>query len=163
MPVVLMHARGDPKTMQDDPSYGDVVMEVYDFLESRIEAAVNAGIPLDRLIADPGIGFGKTLAHNRSLLQSIAVFHGLGVPLLTGTSRKRSLMTVTGAKDHRQRAMATAAAALDAAAQGVQILRVHDVEETNQALALWNWLRLGNTPARELEVQPAENGTQASA
>ena len=163
MPVVLMHAKGDPKTMQDDPSYGDVVMEVYDFLESRIEAAVDAGIPLDRLIADPGIGFGKTLAHNRSLLQSIAVFHGLGVPLLTGTSRKRSLMTVTGAKDHRQRAMASAAAALDAAAQGVQILRVHGVEETHQALALWNWLRLGHAPAREPEVQPAENGAQASA
>ena len=140
-PAVLMHAKGDPKTMQDSPSYQDVVIEVYDFLENRIEAAASAGLPRNTLIADPGIGFGKTAAHNASLLQNIALFHGLGAPLLTGTSRKRSLQRITGAKGPQEQVAASVAAALDAASQGVQIVRVHDVEETRQALAVWRWLR----------------------
>ncbi len=140
-PAVLMHSKGDPKTMQDSPSYRDVVIEVYDFLENRIEAAASAGLPRSYLIADPGIGFGKTAAHNASLLQSITLFHGLGVPLLTGTSRKRSLQRISGAKAPREQAVASVAAALDAMWQGVQIVRVHDVEETRQALAVLRWLR----------------------
>jgi dihydropteroate synthase len=139
-PVVLMHAKGDPKTMQDNPSYGDVVAEVYDFLERRIEAAAEAGIARENLIADPGIGFGKTSAHNASLLQHIGIFHGLGVPLLLGASRKRSLQQAAGAKEPKGLA-ASVAAALDAASQGVQIVRAHDVEQTRQALAVWSWLR----------------------
>jgi dihydropteroate synthase len=141
-PVVLMHARGDPKTMQDNTSYRDVVVEVYDFLASRIEAAVATGLPRESLIADPGVGFGKTSAHNASLLQHISILHGLGVPLLVGASRKRSLKAVAGANapDH---AAASVAVALDAASQGVQIVRVHDLEATRQALAVWAWLRGG--------------------
>ncbi len=135
--------------MQDNPSYADVVLEVYDFLESRIEAAVAAGLPRSCLIADPGIGFGKTLAHNASLLRSISLFHGLGAPILTGTSRKRSLQKVTGAGDPKAQAAASVAAALDAAAQGVQIVRVHDLEETRQALAIWSWLRGGDGVAAQ--------------
>ena len=141
IPAVLMHASGDPKTMQDNPTYQDVVIEVYDYLEKRIEAAAAAGLPRESLIADPGIGFGKTAGHNASLLQNISLFHGLGVPLLTGTSRKRSLQKLTGAKTPKEQAAGNIAAALDAVSQGVQIVRVHDVEETYQALAVWNWLR----------------------
>ena len=140
-PAVLMHAKGDPKTMQDSPSYRDVVIEVYNFLETRIEAAVAAGLPRSSLIADPGIGFGKTAAHNASLLRSITLFHGLGAPLLTGTSRKRSLQRIADAKAPQEQAAASVAAVLDAVSQGVQIVRVHDVEETRQALAVWRWLR----------------------
>jgi dihydropteroate synthase len=139
-PVVLMHAQGDPKTMQDNPSYADVVVEVYDFLASRIEAAVAAGLPRDSLIVDPGFGFGKTSAHNASLLRHIGMLHGLGVPLLVGASRKRSLQAAAGGKPGPS---ASIAAALEAASQGVQILRVHDFEETRQALAVWFWLRDG--------------------
>ncbi len=140
-PVVLMHAKGDPKTMQDDPSYGDVVIEVYDFLERRIEAAVAAGLPRENLIVDPGIGFGKTSAHNRALLQHIGVFHGLGTPVLVGTSRKHSLRKASGAIGPKEHVVASVAAALDAASQGVQLLRVHDVVEMRQALAVWSWIR----------------------
>jgi dihydropteroate synthase len=141
LPAVLMHARGGPETMQDNPVYRDVVIEVYDFLESRIEAAAAAGIARDRLIADPGIGFGKTLAHNLSLLQSIAIFHGLGVPLLTGASRKGFIRKLSGADGPKEAGAGNIAVALDAACHGVQILRVHDVRETRQALSLWNSLR----------------------
>jgi dihydropteroate synthase len=146
-PVILMHAQGDPKTMQDNPTYRDVAVEVYDFLESRIEAAVAAGLPRDSLIADPGIGFGKTTGHNRSLLQSISLFHGLGVPLLTGISRKRSLQKVAAGGDLKEQHAPSVAAALDAVSQGVQIVRVHDLEPTRQALAVWKWLRGGQAVA----------------
>ncbi len=88
LPTVLMHAQGAPETMQDNPVYKDAVIEVYDFLESRIAAATEAGLPHECIVADPGIGFGKTLAHNLAILHSIAIFHGLGVPLLAGMSRK---------------------------------------------------------------------------
>lgn len=140
-PVVLMHAKGSPQSMQEDPRYQDVVIEVYDYLEQRIEAAASAGLRRETLIADPGIGFGKTSAHNAALLQNIALFHGLGAPLLVGTSRKRSLQRAAGVQDSKGQASPSVAAVLDAASQGVQILRVHDVEETRQALAVWTWLR----------------------
>jgi dihydropteroate synthase len=138
-----MHAKGDPKTMQDNPAYGDVAVEVYDYLESRIKAAVAAGLPRESLIADPGIGFGKTSAHNAFLLQHISLFHGLGVPLLVGASRKRSLQRIAGATAPKDGEAASIAAALDAASQGVQIVRVHDLEPVRQALAVWSWLRGG--------------------
>ncbi len=141
LPTVLLHAQGNPQTMQDNPVYGDVVIEVYDFLESRMEAAAAAGIPRDRIIADPGIGFGKTLANNLSLLQSVAIFHGLGVPLLAGTSRKGFVQKLTGAEGPKEAAAGSIAAALDAVSQGVQIVRVHDVHATCQALSLWKSLR----------------------
>ncbi|MBJ7534829.1 dihydropteroate synthase [Rhodomicrobium vannielii ATCC 17100] len=143
-PVVLMHAQGDPKTMQDAPSYADVVTEVFDWLEARIEAAVAAGIDRAKIVADPGIGFGKTLAHNAALLRSIALFHGLGVPLLVGTSRKRSLQRVAAAELPGDIDAASVAAALDAASRGVQIVRMHNVEATAQALAVWRWLNGSN-------------------
>jgi dihydropteroate synthase len=136
-PVILMHAQGDPRTMQDNPHYDDIVLNVYDYLETRIEAAVKAGIPRTLLVADPGIGFGKTLEHNLALMANLTLFHGLGVPILLGVSRKRMIGAITGESDPRQRLAGSIGAALAAAAQGVQILRVHDVMATRQALDMW--------------------------
>jgi dihydropteroate synthase len=134
--VVLMHAKGEPKTMQDNPAYDDVALEVFDYLEGRIAAALAAGIDRARIAADPGLGFGKTLAHNLALLGHTALFHGLGVPLLIGASRKRFVGLGQG-KDPRAREPGSFAAAIVAAAQGAQIFRVHDVAGTAQALAVW--------------------------
>ncbi len=137
LPVILMHALGDPKTMQDSPVYEDVVLEVYDFLDARIAICEAAGIARERLVVDPGIGFGKTLEHNLALLESIALYHSLGAPVLLGVSRKRFIGTLTGEDDPRKRAYGSIGAALSAVAQGVQIHRVHDVGETVRALTLW--------------------------
>ena len=135
-PVILMHAQGTPATMQDDPRYDDVVLDVYDFLEARIAAAEAAGIARERIIVDPGIGFGKTLQHNVRLLQALAVYHGLGCAILLGASRKRFIGTLAGAAEPRDRVAGSVAVALHAVTQGVQVLRVHDVRETRQALSL---------------------------
>ena len=148
-PTVLMHAQGSPGTMQDNPVYRDVVIEVYDFLEGRIGAAAAAGLPRESIVADPGIGFGKSVAHNLSLLQSISIFHGLGVPLLAGASRKSFIRRLSGGEAPKARTAGSVAAALDAVSQGVQILRVHDVHETHRALALWKFLRGGLNVATE--------------
>ncbi len=136
LPVVLMHAQGDPRTMQVDPRYDDVVLDVYDWLAARIEACERAGIPRARLVVDPGIGFGKTLAHNLALIGASSIFHGLGCAILLGASRKSFIARLApGAGDDRLGG--SIAAALAGAAQGVQILRVHDVAATRQALAVW--------------------------
>jgi dihydropteroate synthase len=136
LPVALMHAQGDPRTMQDSPRYDDVVLDVYDWLGARIEACACAGIPRSRLIVDPGLGFGKTLAHNLELLGALSMFHGLGGAVLLGASRKSFIGRLTGAGVD-DRLPGSLAAALLAVSQGVQILRVHDVAATRQALAVW--------------------------
>jgi dihydropteroate synthase len=135
--VVLMHAQGVPKTMQDNPTYDDVVLEVFDYLEARIEACEAAGIGRARIAADPGLGFGKTLGHNLAVLANLSLFHGLGVPLLVGASRKRFIGGLGQNKDPKSREPGSHAAAIASAAQGVQILRVHDVADSRQALAVW--------------------------
>jgi dihydropteroate synthase len=135
--VVLMHAQGEPKTMQDDPTYDDVALEVFDYLEARIEVCVAAGIARARIAADPGLGFGKTLAHNLTLLANLSLFHGLGVPLLVGASRKRFIGGLGQGRNPRSREPGSHAAAIVSAAQGAQILRVHDVEGSRQALDVW--------------------------
>jgi dihydropteroate synthase len=137
MSLVLMHAQGEPKTMQDNPRYADVVLEVFDYLEGRIAAALKAGIDPSRIAADPGLGFGKTLGHNLALLAHTSLFHGFGVPLLIGASRKRFIQGVSGGEEPRTREPGSQAAAIAAAAQGAQILRVHDVAGSRQALAVW--------------------------
>jgi dihydropteroate synthase len=136
-PVILMHAQGDPKTMNDDPQYGDVVLDVFDFLESRIQACEAAGIPKAKLVADPGIGFGKHLHHNVAVLANLALYHGLGVPVLLGASRKKLIDHISDVPKPEDRVPGSLAAALAAAAQGVQIVRVHDVAATRQALNVW--------------------------
>lgn len=145
VPVCLMHASGDPKTMQADPRYSDVVLDVYDYLDARVAAAETAGIDRANLIVDPGIGFGKTAEHNLALLRRISVFHGLGCPVLLGVSRKRFIGTLGHAPEARDRFAGSMAVALDAVRQGVQILRVHDVAATAQALRLHRALHLSRS------------------
>ncbi|HEY7749262.1 MAG TPA: dihydropteroate synthase [Aestuariivirgaceae bacterium] len=136
-PVCLMHAQGDPKTMQNNPVYEDVVLDVFDELQDLIEKAVSAGLPRGLLLADPGIGFGKTYRHNLEILQKLSVYHGLGVPLVVGASRKAFIGAITGEPAGKARAHGSVGMAIAAAGQGAQILRVHDVKATSQALKAW--------------------------
>jgi dihydropteroate synthase len=138
VPVVLMHTRGEPGVMQDAPEYDDVVADVHRFLAERIFAAEMAGIERRRIVADPGFGFGKTLAHNMTLLAQLARFAELGVPVLAGLSRKRSIGEVTGRDNATDRVHGSVAAALIAAQRGAMLLRVHDVAATVDALKVWN-------------------------
>lgn len=140
-PVVLMHAQGDPQVMQDNPRYADVLVEVFAYLEGRIALAEAAGIARDRIIVDPGIGFGKSVAHNLELMNGLAMFHVLGCPILLGASRKRMIGALSNEAPADQRLAGSIALALKAAEQGVQIIRVHDVPETVQALRVWRGLR----------------------
>ncbi|MGQ0752445.1 MAG: dihydropteroate synthase [Betaproteobacteria bacterium] len=138
--ICLMHKRGDPRTMQDDPRYGDVVGEVRAFLAERVAAAQAAGIEAERIVIDPGFGFGKTLEHNLALLRRLGEFGGLGVAVLAGLSRKSTLGGITG-RDTDQRVHAGVAAALLAVQNGASIIRTHDVAATRDALAVWNAVR----------------------
>jgi dihydropteroate synthase len=135
--VCLMHKQGKPQTMQQQPHYHDVIAEVSAFLRERIAAAVAAGIGRDRIVIDPGFGFGKTLAHNLTLLRELKRLTELGVPILAGLSRKSMLGALTG-RDAGQRLPASIAAALVAVQRGANILRVHDVGETVDALKVLN-------------------------
>jgi dihydropteroate synthase len=140
VPVVLMHSQGLPATMQDNPHYGDVLLDVYDGLAERIAAAVAQGIERARILVDPGIGFGKTAAHNLALIRGLSLLHGLGCPILLGASRKRFIGSIGRADEASARMPGSLAVALAGFAQGVQITRVHDVSETRQALRLWQAL-----------------------
>ena len=141
VPVVLMHHAGSPETMQDDPHYDDVLIEVYLWLEERIRVALEAGIQRDCILLDPGFGFGKKLAHNLELMNGLALFHSLGCPLVIGASRKRTIGALSGEAPVENRLGGSIAFALKAAEQGVQILRIHDVPETIQALRVWRGMR----------------------
>ncbi len=141
--VCLMHMRGEPGTMQANPSYRDVVREVRDYLSGRVAEAERAGIPRDRIVADPGFGFGKNLEHNLALLRSFPELGALGVALLAGLSRKAMLGKITG-REVGDRVHASVAAALIAAQHGAHIVRVHDVAATRDALAVWQAVRTGN-------------------
>ncbi len=135
-PVCLMHAQGVPKTMQDAPNYGDVLLDVYDFLAQRIQVAISAGIPRAHIMIDPGIGFGKTTDHCLGLLRDISLFHALGCPILLGASRKTFIGDITGENLAEDRTFGSVSVAQSAVAQGIQILRVHDIKATKQALAM---------------------------
>ena len=141
VPVVLMHHRGAPEVMQDDPRYDDVLVEVYQWLEDRIAAAEAAGISRDRILVDPGFGFGKKVAHNLELMNGLALFHSLGLPLVVGPSRKRTIGALSGEAPADKRLGGSIAFALKAVEQGAHIVRVHDVFETVQALKIWRGLR----------------------
>lgn len=135
--VCLMHKQGDPQTMQLQPAYLDVVAEVVEFLRARIESAEACGIARQRIVIDPGFGFGKTLGHNLALLRELGKLNCLGVPVLAGLSRKSMLGALTG-QDVGQRMPASIAAALIAVQRGASIVRVHDVRATVDALKIWN-------------------------
>jgi len=137
LPVILMHAQGDPKTMNIDPQYTDVVLDVFDFLERRIAACEAAGIARSKLVADPGIGFGKHLHHNVAVMSALSLYHALGVPVLLGASRKKLIDHICDVPNPKDRVPGSLAAALVGAAQGIQIIRAHDVAATRQALAIW--------------------------
>ena len=141
VPVVLMHHQGPPETMQQDPRYDDVVVEVYSWLEERIADAEEAGVDRANILIDIGFGFGKTVAHNLELMNNLALFHSLGCPLVVGASRKRSIGALSNEAPADQRLGGSLAFALKAVEQGAQIVRVHDVSETVQALKIWRGLR----------------------
>ncbi|HVE01917.1 MAG TPA: dihydropteroate synthase [Sphingomicrobium sp.] len=141
VPVVLMHHRGNPATMQQDPRYDDVLVEVYLWFEERIVAAQAAGIARDKILIDPGFGFGKNVSHNLELMNGLAIFHALGCPVVVGASRKRTIGALSNEAPSDQRLGGSLAFALKAVEQGVQIVRVHDVPETVQALRVWRGLK----------------------
>ncbi len=135
--ICLMHKQGNPQTMQQSPQYANVLQEVFGFLQQRISAAQFAGIAVERLVIDPGFGFGKSLMHNLALLKNLQTFTTLGVPVLAGLSRKSMLGAVTG-RAVSDRVSASVAAALIAVQRGAAIVRVHDVKETVDALKIWD-------------------------
>ena len=135
--VCMMHKQGEPLTMQANPQYRDVVSEIKVFLASRVEAALAAGVTRERIVIDPGFGFGKTVEHNLALLRNLEQFRGIGVPLLVGLSRKSALGKISG-RETGERIYSSLAAALIAVVKGAKILRVHDVQATRDALAVYN-------------------------
>ena len=135
--VCLMHMQGEPRTMQAAPCYDDVVAEVRDFLVARARACEAAGIERERIVIDPGFGFGKTMAHNLKLLHALGTLVETGYPVLAGLSRKSTLGAITG-RDAEERGAASVAAALAAVSRGAAIVRVHDVRETVDALKVWH-------------------------
>ncbi|WP_363796395.1 dihydropteroate synthase [Lysobacter firmicutimachus] len=155
VPVVLMHMQGEPRSMQREPVYDDVVAEVHRFLAERVFAAEMAGIAKKRIVVDPGFGFGKTLAHNLSLLAQLERFAELGVPLLAGLSRKRSIGELTGREDARERVHGSVAAHLIAAQRGALLLRVHDVAATVDALKVWHAVAAQAVPRRATASAPS--------
>lgn len=134
--VILMHMKGTPETMQNNPQYGDVVGEVYDYLSGRIKSCLAAGIDQSRIVIDPGIGFGKTLQNNLTLLKNLDKFHDLGCPVILGASRKSFIEKICPNTPANERLAGSITAALSGVSQGVQIFRVHDVKETRQAFAV---------------------------
>ncbi len=142
-PVVLMHMLGEPRTMQRQPVYDSPLVEVLEYLEARIAACGVAGIPRERIVVDPGIGFGKLVPHNLELIAGIGAFHALGCGVMLGVSRKSMIARLSRGEPPDGRLPGSLAAALWAVQQGVQVLRVHDVAETRQALALWGAIAAG--------------------
>ena len=141
IPFVIHHTQGNPKTMQKNPKYNNVILDVYDFFEKKIEYIRSKGIKHNNIILDPGIGFGKNLKHNITLLRNISIFHSLGFPVMLGTSRKRFIKEFIWGNDSKERLGGTISSSLFAIMQGVQILRVHDVNEINQSIKVFNSLK----------------------
>jgi dihydropteroate synthase len=138
-----MHMQGEPATMQRNPTYDSPLVEVLDYLEGRIAACAAGGIPREHIAVDPGIGFGKLVPHNLELLAGIGAFHALGCAVVIGVSRKSTIARLSRGEPPERRLPGSLAAALSAVQQGVQILRVHDVAETRQALAVWRTIAAG--------------------
>ena len=153
VPVVLMHMQGEPRTMQANPQYDDAVAEVHRFLAERIFAAEMAGIAKKNIVVDPGFGFGKNTKHNLALLAQLQRFTELGVPVLAGLSRKRTIGELTGRENPRERIFGSVAAHLIAAQNGASILRVHDVAATVDALKVWN--AVAAVPMPRSDAKPA--------
>ena len=138
---VIHHMQGEPSTMQKNPKYKNVLLDIYDFFEEKLKYLRSEGIMHNNIILDPGIGFGKKLKHNITLLRNISIFHSLGFPVMLGTSRKRFIKDLSGVNDSKQRLGGTIASSLIAIMQGVQILRVHDVNEVKQSIKVFKSLK----------------------
>ena len=141
IPFVIHHIQGNPMTMQNNPKYKNVILDIYDFFENKIKYIRSKGIRHNNIILDPGIGFGKNLKHNITILRNISIFHSLGFPVMLGTSRKRFIKNLSGINDTKERLGGTISSNLLAIMQGVQILRVHDVNEINQSVKVFNSLK----------------------
>ena len=137
IPFVIQHSQGIPENMQKNPSYKNVLLDIYDFFEVKIKLLRSKGINHNNIILDPGIGFGKNLKHNMSLLNNVSIFHSLGFPLLIGNSRKRFIKELSGNNDSKFRIGGTIASAIFLMMQGVQILRIHDVNEVMQSIKVF--------------------------
>ena len=140
IPFVIHHMQGNPRTMQKNPKYKNVILDIYDFFEKKIEYVRSKGIKHNNIILDPGIGFGKNLKHNITILRNISVFHSLGFPIMLGTSRKRFIKDLSGVNDSKERLGGTISSSLFAMMHGIQILRVHDVNEVKQSIKVFNSL-----------------------
>ena len=139
-PFVIHHMKGIPENMQKKPKYKDVLLEIYDFFENKIKQVREAGIKHNNIILDPGIGFGKDLKHNITILNNISIFHSLGFPVMLGISRKRFIKDISGINDSKGKIGGTISSSLHSMMQGVQILRVHDVNEVKQAIKVFKAL-----------------------
>ena len=133
-PFVLQHSKGTPDIMQNNPKYKNVILDIYDFFEKKIRFLKKFGITHNKIILDPGIGFGKNLKHNLSIIKNITIFHSLGLPVMLGISRKRFIKDLSGLNDSKQRLGGTISSGIFAMMKGVQILRVHDVNEIQQSI-----------------------------
>jgi len=140
IPFVIHHMQGNPKTMQKNPKYKNVVLDIYDFFENKINQIRSKGIKHNNIILDPGIGFGKNLKHNITILNNISIFHSLGFPVMLGISRKKFIKDLSGKNDSKERLGGTISSSLYAMMQGIQILRVHDVNEVNQSIKVFRSL-----------------------
>ena len=141
IPFVIHHMKGNPKTMQNNPKYNNVLLDIYDFFESKIKKIQLSGIKHKNIVLDPGIGFGKNLKHNITLISKVSIFHSLGFPIMLGVSRKRFIKDLSGKNDSKERLGGTISSSLYAMMQGVQILRVHDVNEVNQSIKVFKSLK----------------------
>ncbi len=142
IPFVIHHMQGTPKTMQIKPNYNNVLLDIYDFFEEKIKLIRKKNIKHNNIILDPGIGFGKNLKHNITLISKISIFHSLGFPIMLGLSRKKYIKDLAGVNDSKERIGGTVSSCIYSSLQGVQILRIHDVNEVNQALKIFEKLQL---------------------
>lgn len=154
VPVCLMHAQGDPRSMQQNPQYDDVLLDVYDWLHARIVQLEALGLRRRNMVVDPGIGFGKTQEHNLALTKGLSLFHGLGCAILFGASRKRFIGTIAGQPDAALRDPGSHAVMLHAASQGAQILRVHDTAGAVQSLRMWRAMNPATLTQQDMESDP---------
>ena len=137
IPFVIQHSQGTPENMQNSPRYKNELLEIYDFFEEKIKFLRKKGIMHNNIILDPGIGFGKNLKHNMNLIKNVSIFHTLGFPILLGLSRKKFIKDLSGKNDSKERTGGTIASSLYSMMQGVQILRVHDVNELIQSIKVF--------------------------
>ena len=137
---VIHHMKGTPENMQKNPNYKNVLLDIYDFFENKIKKLRSLGIKHNNIILDPGIGFGKNLKHNITLINNISIFHSLGFPIMLGISRKKFIKDLSGKNDSKERLGGTISSSLYVMTQGIQILRVHDVNEVNQSIKVFKSL-----------------------